>query len=416
VLYGKLRPYLDKVLVADEDGVCTTEIIPLRGLADLDSGYLRLALKAPGFIAYATDSTHGMNLPRLGTDKARMAAIPVPPCAEQKRIVAKVDELMARCDELEAKQQATGAKLVALNCASLRALAEPSGASLAPAWRRVRNHFDHLYATPETVAELRQTILQLAVMGRLVPQDPNDERASELLKMIRAMKQQPVTGAIRTMAKHLPTVEQQDERIPSVWELSTMAEICEFIVDGSHNPPARAHQGLPYITARNVIGGRVDLGGCTFISDNAVEAATKRYAPRDGDVLVTCVGTIGRTAVVRNAGTFAIDRNIAALRPHTAGILPEYLDLVLRCPEVQRSMSVASGSTAQPHVYLKEIRSLVCPVPPRAEQTRIVAKVDQLMSLCDALETRLRQTQVDADNLVDAIVRGLVADSSGRQR
>lgn len=106
VIYGKLRPYLDKVIIADENGVCTTEMIPIRSYYGYLPEFLRLVLKTPYFISYATDSTHGMNLPRLGTDKARLALIPIVNIAEQQRIVAKVDELMALCDALKAEIRA----------------------------------------------------------------------------------------------------------------------------------------------------------------------------------------------------------------------------------------------------------------------------------------------------------------------
>ena len=114
VIYGKLRPYLDKVVIADEPGVCTTEMIPLRGYADILPEYLRWVMKSPYFIEYANNSTHGMNLPRMGTEKARLALIPLPPKEEQYRIVAKVDELMALCDQLKsslATAQTTQLKL-----------------------------------------------------------------------------------------------------------------------------------------------------------------------------------------------------------------------------------------------------------------------------------------------------------------
>ena len=101
VLYGKLRPYLDKVVLADEDGVCSSEIMPIRSFVGLAPQFMRLVLKAPYFVQYANSSTHGMNLPRLGTDKARQALFPLPPEAEQHRIVAKVDELMGLIDQLE---------------------------------------------------------------------------------------------------------------------------------------------------------------------------------------------------------------------------------------------------------------------------------------------------------------------------
>ena len=105
VIYGKLRPYLDKVLVADEDGVCTTEMIPVRGFKDTNPEFLRLTMKSSAFKLYANNSTHGMNLPRMGTDKARLALIPLAPAPEQHRIVAKVDELMALCDQLKSSLQ-----------------------------------------------------------------------------------------------------------------------------------------------------------------------------------------------------------------------------------------------------------------------------------------------------------------------
>jgi len=105
VLYGKLRPYLDKVVFADENGVCTTEMLPIRGYLDLNPMYLKIYLKAPSFIKYANSSTHGMTLPRLSKDMGRLAIFCLPPLAEQKRIVAKVDELMSLCDQLETQIQ-----------------------------------------------------------------------------------------------------------------------------------------------------------------------------------------------------------------------------------------------------------------------------------------------------------------------
>jgi len=101
VLYSKLRPYLDKVIVADENGVCTTEILPLKCFANTNPYFFRYALKRPDFISFVNSVTKGMKMPRLGTEEGRKALIPFPPLSEQKRIVAKLDELMAYCDSLE---------------------------------------------------------------------------------------------------------------------------------------------------------------------------------------------------------------------------------------------------------------------------------------------------------------------------
>ena len=109
VLFGKLRPYLNKVLVADSDGVCTTEIVPVRGFGDIAPEYIRLVLKSPLTMKRIDRLMYGMKMPRLGTDDAMRLDFPLPPLAEQQRIVAKVDELMALCDKLDAQLTTTQA-------------------------------------------------------------------------------------------------------------------------------------------------------------------------------------------------------------------------------------------------------------------------------------------------------------------
>jgi type I restriction enzyme S subunit len=123
VIYGKLRPYLDKVIIADEDGVCTTEMIPIRSYLNLIlPEYIRVYLKNPFFIDYANSSTHGMSLPRLGTDKAKVALVCLPPLSEQKAIVEKVATLLGYCDALEAAIAERGKRVEALMEGSLRAV------------------------------------------------------------------------------------------------------------------------------------------------------------------------------------------------------------------------------------------------------------------------------------------------------
>ena len=160
-LYGKLRPYLNKVIVADAAGYCTTEIIPIRTYGLIDPQYLCYALKRPEFLSYANSKSYGMNLPRLGTDDARRAPFPLPPLAEQKCIVAKVDELMALCDRLEMQQQERDKQHAALARASLTRFAD------APTPANLDFLFHKSYAI--TPADLRKSILTLAVQGKLVP-------------------------------------------------------------------------------------------------------------------------------------------------------------------------------------------------------------------------------------------------------
>ncbi|MCY2967879.1 MAG: restriction endonuclease subunit S, partial [Planctomycetota bacterium] len=174
VLYGKLRPYLDKVVVADEAGVCTTEIMPILAFDGVEPEYLKVFLKSPTFRSYATNSTHGMNLPRLGTEAARAARFPLPPLEEQKRIVAKVDELMRLCDRLEAQQQERETLLPLLSRANhARFVTEPEKVNLRA-----------IFHAPGAVSpdDLRSTICSLAVSGRLVSRQSEEDVAQALSK------------------------------------------------------------------------------------------------------------------------------------------------------------------------------------------------------------------------------------------
>ena len=162
-----LRPYLNKVIVADEEGVCTTEILPVRGYLGIFPRYLMYAVKRPDFLAYVNAKSYGMKMPRLGTDDGRLALFPLAPEKEQHRIVAKVDELMALCDRLEAEQADAASAHARLVETLLGTLTQSTAAAdLAANWQRLAEHFDTLFTTEASIDALKQTVLQLAVMGQ----------------------------------------------------------------------------------------------------------------------------------------------------------------------------------------------------------------------------------------------------------
>ena len=221
VLYGKLRPYLDKVLVADEDGFCTTEIAPVRAGPDMDSQFLRYALKRPDFLMYVSGRTYGINLPRLSSADARAALVPVPPLAEQKHIVAKIDQLMALCDELEVRQAKRRAVRALVIKSTFDALipSEELGRS-GSAWKRVSENLDLLTGVPEGIQDLRRAILGLAVRGRLVPQNSSDEPAENLVRRITHRRSgTPSTGG---------TPADGPFRLPPGWAWASLPQLGEF--------------------------------------------------------------------------------------------------------------------------------------------------------------------------------------------
>ncbi|MCB9508127.1 MAG: restriction endonuclease subunit S, partial [Myxococcales bacterium] len=171
ILYSKIRPNLSKAVLVDFDGLCSADMYPLDAL--IAARYLHLFILSPPFIDVVTQDDNRLAMPKVNQEQLSLLAVPVPPLAEQHRIVARVDELMGLLDRLEAARDARDATRVALRDAALAELRDADDAeTVQVAWARIAEHMDDLFTHPDDVAPLRQTILQLAVRGRLVPQDP----------------------------------------------------------------------------------------------------------------------------------------------------------------------------------------------------------------------------------------------------
>jgi len=398
VLYGKLRPYLNKVLVADEPGYCTTEIIPIRTFGFIDPAYLCYALKRPEFLAYANSKSYGMNLPRLGTEDARRAAFPLPPLAEQKRIVAKVDELMALCDRLEAQQQERDTRHAALARASLFRFAE------APTPANLDFLFHKSYRI--TPADLRKSILTLAVQGKLVPQDPDDEPAAELLRRIDSEKEALIKGK-KIRRQEVPGPIRDEDipfAIPDGWEWRRLADVCFLITDGAHHTPAYQDTGVPFLSVKDVSGGQIDFSRTRFISEEQHRELCKRCRPEFGDILLTKVGTTGIAVTIEEKREFSIFVSLALLKFSQPNLDRLYLKHLINSPFVRQQSAENTQGIGNKNLVLRLINQFTVPIPPLAEQRRIVAKVDQLMALVDQLETQLSEAKIKSAALLDAVI------------
>ena len=362
VLYGKLRPYLNKVVIADRPGFCTTEIIPLRPQTFVAAGYLRVFLRSPHFLRYAAAKNYGMKMPRLGTQDLESAAVPLPPLAEQKRIVAKVDELMALCDRLALQQQERETRHAALARASLARFAD------APTPANLPFLFHPSYAIPP--ADLRKSILTLAVQGLLVPHD----------------------------------AESAD------WETRKLKELTTKM--GSGSTPSGGKEsyqetGVPLIRSMNVHFGGFVRHGLAFLNDEQAEKLRNVTVKAD-DVLLNITGaSIGRVATApKDMEGARVNQHVCILRP-TAEIIPPFLELFLASPVVQNLIDDVQVGATREALTKAMIEQFEIPVPSLAEQRRIVAKVEQLMALVDALETQLAASRATAANLLSALVAEL---------
>jgi type I restriction enzyme, S subunit len=406
VIYGKLRPYLDKVIVADESGVCTTEMIPLRGYNNIIPPYLRLVMKSPYFIRHANESTHGMNLPRMGTEKARMALFPMVSESEQHLIVAKVDELMALCDQLEQQQtdsNATHQTLVETLLTTLTHAADQR--KFAQAWERIANHFDTLFTTEQSIAQLKQTILQLAVMGKLVPQDPNDEPVSGLLKKIAKEKARLVKEGKIKKQKSSPEIGESEKpfELPVGWKWSRLGDVTNYgisekveIEDVDENTWILELADIEKETSKLLQKVR--------FADREFRSSKSRFF--EGDVIYGKLRPyLDKVIVADESGVCTTE--MIPLRGYN-NIIPQYLRLVMKSPYFIRYANESTHGMNLPRMGTDKARMALFPMVSESEQHLIVAKVDELMTLCDTLKARLNNAQTTQVHLADAIVEQAV--------
>jgi type I restriction enzyme S subunit len=373
-----------KALVPFRDGLVPFLLLLLKGTRDR-------------ILDLVERSTHGTC--KLPSEKVALLPVAIPPPSEQGRIVARVDELMAVLDRLEAARRAREAARVGLRDAALAAVRNaPDAAAVEVAWARVVERMDELFTAPADVAPLRQTILQLAVRGKLVPQDPRDEPASVLLDRIVAEKARLVREGELRASKSLPTVSADEApfELPKGWAMIRFGEIFLDIFTGPFGTSLKASEyvprGTPVINPQNMRGGRL-----APTSDTNVGAATlERLATfilRTNDVIVARRGEMGRCAVVteREDGWLCGTGSLT-LRP-SSGLLSTFVALFLRSPGTVARLAGDSVGSTMDNLNQRIMVHLPFGLPPTAEQARIVAKVDELMALCDQLEARLRAVQ-----------------------
>lgn len=192
---------------------------------------------------------------------------------------------------------------------------------------------------------------------RIVERIGTADALSESLKEVHFSQLRLVGAALAEMTKGADCLEQ------------TLEMLAELVTDGDHNPPKRHAAGVPHLVVANISDdGQYSFDGCTFISPTDFERVKKRYTPKEGDLLITCVGSIGRVAMVDKRTEFSADRSLAVVRPSADLLLPEYAYYILRSPQVQHQFSRLSIGTAQAHLYLKDLRGIKVKVPATAVQ------------------------------------------------
>ena len=335
--------------------------------------------------------------------------IPLPPLAEQHRIVAKVDELVALCEQLEAartKRETTRDRLTAASLARLDA-PDPDPAVFQNCAAFALDNLIPLTTRPDQVKALRQTILNLAVRGKLVPQDPNDEPASELLKRIAAEKARLVKAGVIGEQKALPSVADAKTsfELPKGWVWTRLGHLSQFVTSGSRDWAKHyANEGAIFIRMGNLSKDHyhLRLDHIQRVKPPANSEGT-RTRLEGGDICISITGDVGMLGLIPEGfGESYINQHTAMVRP-----MPEmkgrYLAEMFRSPFAQEQFNEPQRGIKN-SFRLTDVTQFAVPLPPIAEQHRIVAKVDELMALCDRLEASLAIGDDTRCRLLDAML------------
>ena len=307
VIYSTVRPYLLNIAVIDRDltppPIASTAFAVVHPFAELSSQYIFWYLRSPVFVRYVESVQTGIAYPAVNDAQFFSGLFPLPPLAEQQRIVAKVDDLMALCDRLEAEQAGAGAAHARLVDTLLATLTQSADtAELATNWQRLAEHFDTLFTTESSLDALKQTLLQPAVMGKLVPQDPNDEPASELLNRIALERARLVAEGRIKESKSLPQVDEgkQPFVLPTGWLWQRLDELLAISggVTLGRKLVGRTLISKPYLRVANVQRGHLLLDQIKTVE--IPEDEFSKYRLQSGNLLITEGGDwdkVGRTAV-----------------------------------------------------------------------------------------------------------------------
>ncbi|MAX35508.1 MAG: hypothetical protein CME33_02945 [Gimesia sp.] len=350
--------------------------------------------------------------PNLNGGLIRKTKVPIPPLNEQKRIVAKVDELMALCDALETQQQQRQTVHGQLTTASLHQLTTAeTPRQLTKAWQRIDTQFNQLFTTKESIKQLRQTILQLAVQGKLVPQDPEDEPAENLLERIKSEKQDLIKRKVIKVSKSHTLRDSgiETHSIPKGWEWEILDEITNIgtgSTPSTGEPKYYKNGNIPWQTSSST-GEDFITKSEKFITDIALKECRLKVYPK-GSLIVALYGqgkTRGQVAQLMFDST--INQACAGIAFFPASEpIRDFIRLVFK-KKYDELRELAAGG-AQPNLNGGIIRQTKIPIPPLNEQKRIVVKVAQLMALCDELELNLEMQKNNATNLSTAMTASLL--------
>lgn len=290
---------------------------------------------------------------------------------------------------------------------------EPNARYIVEMQPMLMRHYELLSAAPDSIARLRGLILTLALHGKLVAQDPQDAPATELLRKIRV--EQGEWNADRASRSRKERSAGQDLAtidLPQGWEWVGLEQITLQITDGTHHTPKYQSDGIAFISVKDIDGSTVSFADCKFISEEEHRQINARCNPERGDLLLCRIGTLGRPTLVDTDRAFSLFVSVGLLKLPKVQKISRFLHLALSSPLLaEQFQAIKAGGSHTNKLNLSDLPRLRIPLPPLAEQARIVARVDELMRLCDALEAKGRLEAEQHARLLNTLL-GTLTDST----
>ena len=327
ILYSKLRTYLNKVLIAPNNGYCTTEIMPFVTFG-LSNEYVCHVLRSPYFLDYTQQCGYGVKMPRLSTTDACNGMIPLPPLAEQYRIISEIEKWFAFIDIIE------------------------SGKT----------------DLQTTIKQTKSKILDLAIHGKLVPQDPNDEPASELLKRINP-------------AAEITCDNGHYQNLPNGWTKCKLSDLCKIENGFAFSSIDYKTEGTPLVRISNLVNNSIDLTECVYIQNKTED----KFIVAKGDLLIAMSGaTTGKMGVYTHEKTSYLNQRVGNIKIlEDSLLLPRYRDIYMQS-KVDDVLKLAYGG-AQPNISASVISNFDFLLPPVDEQKRIVKAINITFKYLDTI-------------------------------
>jgi len=353
------------------------------------------------------DDVNTTTINQITQGNLKNTILPIPPLTEQHRIVAKVDELMALCDQLEHQQTDSNTAHQTLVETLLTTLANAADQSeLETDWQRIANHFDTLFTTEQSIDQLKQTTFQLAVMGKLVPQDPNDEPAGVLLQRIAKERARLIKEGKIKKHKPLPAIAEDEKPfdLPESWEWARLGDVTNYGISDKAEPGS-VNEDTWVLELEDVEKETSKLLQKVRFSDRQFKSSKNLFFEKDV-IYGKLRPYLDKVIVADETGVCTTE--MIPLRGY-CNITPQYLRLVMKSHYFIRYANESTHGMNLPRMGTDKARLALFTMVSEAEQHRIVAKVDELMALCDTLKARLNDAQNTQIQLADTIVEQAMA-------